>query len=67
MSEHINVAEVPVELRNLTGARVPYRALYSRVLDGDLPVEKSRGRYYANRKDLPQIAKILGLMPKVAT
>jgi hypothetical protein len=36
MSEHINLAEVPVELRNLTGARVPYRALYSRVLDGDL-------------------------------
>ena len=56
----INLASVPLEIRELTGEKPPtYRELYRMAIDGELPVERRNGRLYLNRADLPGIAKTL--------
>ena len=58
----IGLTELPTALRRLTGAEPPpYRALYAKVVDGAVPAERTRGRWYVDRRNLAAIAKGFGL------
>lgn len=43
------------------GAAVSYWRLYQRILAGDVPVTRDGGRYFVRKRDLPAIARALGL------
>ena len=61
-AELIGLTELPTALRRLTGAEPPsYRALYAKVVDGAVPAERVRGRWYVDRCNLGNIAQQLGL------
>jgi len=49
------------EIRRLTGRRTTYRALYNRVLNGDLPAALVNGRWEIDPDDMPVIVERLGL------
>lgn len=52
------------DLKDLGYRKVPsYRVLWTKVVNGDLPVEKVNGRYFA---DPLAVAKALGLTIQVA-
>ena len=60
----IGLTELPTALRRLTGAEPPpYRALYAKVVDGAVPAERVRGRWYVDPQNLAGIAEQFGLAP----
>ncbi len=61
MSETSLLSELPRDLKRATGETPKYRALYAKVLDGDIPAEKENGRWHYRHEDVPAIARALGL------
>ena len=63
MTDVIGLSQVPREIQDITtdGSTVPYRKLYNSVLDGDVPAEQVRGRWYVRRKNLKRVASFMGL------
>jgi len=61
MSDLSLLSELPRELKQVTGTTPKYRAIYAKVLDGDIPAEKENGRWHYRHEDVPAIAKALGL------
>ena len=63
MTELIGLSQVPREIQDVTvdGSTTPYRQLYNSVLDGDVPAEHVRGRWYIRRNNLKRVAIALGL------
>ena len=61
MKDRSPLSELPRELKRATGETPKYRAIYAKVLDGDLPAEKINGRWTYSHEDLPIIAETLGL------
>ena len=61
MKDRSPLSELPRELKRATGGTPKYRAIYAKVLDGDLPAEKINGRWTYSHEDLPIIAETLGL------
>ncbi|UEM08230.1 hypothetical protein JL101_036425 (plasmid) [Skermanella rosea] len=57
--ETVPLPDVPRLIREMTGHRVTYGDLYRRVLDGDLPAQRDRGRWRVRTGDVPTIAKAL--------
>ena len=59
----IKLSELSRRLRDEFGESVPYRKIYTAVLDGIVPAERdaSGARWIVNADDLPAIAKTLGL------
>jgi hypothetical protein len=57
-NHYISIAHLPRELAPLTGKITPtYRKIYESVLNGLIPAEQVRGRWFVSRKDLPAIAE----------
>ncbi len=63
MTELIGLSRVPREIQEITtdGSTAPYRKIYNSVLDGDVPAEQVRGRWYVRRNNLKRVASALGL------
>ncbi len=63
MTELIGLSLVPREIQDITvdGSTAPYRKLYNSVLDGVVPAEHHRGRWYVRRNNLKRVASALGL------
>jgi hypothetical protein len=65
MSEtRIPLSNVPRHLAAFKGARPSYTAVYRAVLDGALPAEQTRGRWFVSVDDLPEIAEHFGMTLK---
>lgn len=65
INDLVPLSLIPSELRGLTGEIGPgYRRLYSLAVDGELspPLGRRNGRWVCSRKDLPRLARILGLV-----
>jgi hypothetical protein len=62
-TEQIPLTDLARALRTFTG-REPgnYRKLWLMVASGELPAEKTRGRWFIKRNNLPQIARQLRLL-----
>jgi hypothetical protein len=64
---YISIAHVPRELAPLTGESTPtYRKIYESVLNGLIPAEQIRGRWFVSRNDLPAIAETFQQLRKAA-
>ncbi len=61
MKDQRPLSDLPPELKRATGTTPKYRAIYTKVLDGDVPAVKENGRWYYHPEDLPIIAEALGL------
>lgn len=62
MSDKVPLALAAQEVAKLVGdsaATPSYRALYGKVLDGELPAQQVNGRWQVDRADLRAIAKKL--------
>jgi len=57
----IPLAQLPRELAAQFTNPPKYRDLYVKIVDGDLPASRQRGRWTVRRCDLPLIAETLGL------
>ena len=59
----IPLTSLPRELAEAyPGSSVPYRRCYVLTLDGLLPAtQENNGRWFVERADLPEVAKVLGL------
>lgn len=59
----IPLTSLPRELAEAyPGSAVPYRRCYILTLDGLLPAaQESNGRWFVERSDLPEVARVLGL------
>ncbi len=63
----IPLVDTPRRLKEKHGVTVPYRKLYSKVVDGLIPAERgSNGRWLIAEEDLPAIADALGAVEPVA-
>ena len=59
--DHIPLVQLPRELAaQFTGAP-KYSALYTKIVNGELPASRDGGRWIIRRADLPAIARALGL------
>jgi len=64
MSNRVPLAALPRELAALTGKPAPsYRALWTKIVNGELPAEQVNGRHYA---DPHAVAVKLGLIAEHA-
>lgn len=58
----ISIALLPAEIRQATGANPPsYRSIYADVLNGKIPAERVRGRWYVRKSAVADIAAALGI------
>ena len=62
-SERIPLVDGSQELRRLCGQTMPYNVLWRAIVEGAVPAERIRGRWYLKRADLPRIAETLGIRP----
>lgn len=63
-SKLVSIAHLPRSLAVRTGQPAPSaRKIYQQVVDGLIPAEYLRGRWYFNQHKLPEIAEALGLTP----
>ena len=56
---HLALTELPRELARVLGESFTlpsYRQIYTRVLNGEIPADRSNGRWYVRRDDVPRIA-----------
>jgi hypothetical protein len=60
----IPLSNVPRHLAAFEGSRPSYAAVYRAVLDGALPAEQTRGRWFISPADLDTIARHFGMTPK---
>jgi hypothetical protein len=66
-NQHIGIAHLPRELAPITGKLTPtYRKIYESVLNGLIPAEQIRGRWFVSRNDLPAIAETFQQLRKAA-
>jgi hypothetical protein len=65
-NNRIPLPVVASELRAMGADPVPpYRIFLTAILDARIPATRVTGRWYVERKDLPQIAETLGIaLPK---
>ncbi|MBO1081853.1 hypothetical protein [Roseomonas haemaphysalidis] len=60
--DRIPLSQLPRELAAIaSGQTVDYRAAYRQVLNGNLPADNIRSRWYIQRADLPAIAAAFGM------
>jgi hypothetical protein len=67
MKTQIAIADVPRELRNMLGDKsaVPsYRQIYAEVLNGSIPAERVKGRWYVD--GLKPVIQYFGLTQKTS-
>ena len=57
----LSLAELPRALTARYGSSPPYHAVHRAAVNGRLPVERERGRWYADDRQLDAIAAALGL------
>jgi hypothetical protein len=60
LSERIPLTEAVRELRQRSSA-VTYATLWRAVAQGDVPAERTGGRWFVNRADLSRIVQTLGI------
>jgi hypothetical protein len=61
MTKRTPLTSGPRELAMLTGKPAPsYRALWGKIVNGELPAEQVNGRYFI---DVEAIASALGMLP----
>lgn len=63
---HVQLGQLAAELNDLPGTVRPspgYRKLAEIVRDGTIRTVISGGRHYVPRPDLPEIARVLGMLP----
>lgn len=60
-SDRISLPDTPLELRRLYGQVVSYGVLWRLVVEGAVPAERVRGRWFVARNDLPLVAEALGI------
>ncbi|RKK03313.1 hypothetical protein EBE87_25935 [Pseudoroseomonas wenyumeiae] len=60
--DHLPLSRVPRELAAIaSGGPVEYHHVYKQVLNGNLPADNIRNRWYVLKSDLPAIAAAFGM------
>lgn len=65
-SDRLPLIELMRELRERYGGSVAYNHLWKLCAEGRVPAVRDRSRWFVDRKDVPLVAKALGLSTPTA-
>lgn len=64
MTDRIPLTSIPRQLAVFDGRRPDYPQVYKATINGDIPAEQTKGRWFVLSSDLDTVARHFGMTPK---